>query len=173
MAHDPVLEQRLAEMLLAMGAKAVPKRMFGGVAFMLNGNMCVGITNKSHLMVRFDPMRHAEIAEWHGALPMTYGKGEMKGFLFVDPDTIPDRKGLERWVKLALAHARTLPPKPVKKASTASKAKPAKKAAKKAGRQEAGAASAGTKANRAAKPVKSSPKPRAGKASSPGKRPKR
>lgn len=117
MAHDPVLQQRLADMLAAMDVKAEPKRMFGGVAFMVGGNMCVGITNKSNLMVRFDPSRHAEIAEWRGALPMTYGKGEMKGFLFVDPATIADRKGLERWVKLALEHVRTLPPKALKKAA--------------------------------------------------------
>lgn len=117
MAHDPDLERRLAEMLAGLGAKAEPKRMFGGVAFMVGGHMCVGITNKSHLMVRFDPERHAEIAEWNGALPMTYGKGEMKGFLFVDPAAIAERKGLERWVKLALAHARTLPPKSIDKAA--------------------------------------------------------
>lgn len=123
MAHDPDLERRLEEMLAGLGAKAELKRMFGGVAFMVGGHMCVGITNKSHLMVRFDPQRHAEIAEWDGALPMTYGKGEMKGFLFVDPATLAERKGLERWVRLALAHARTLPPKSIKKA--------AKKSAKK------------------------------------------
>lgn len=123
MAHDLDLERRLAEMLAGLGAKAEPKRMFGGVAFMVGGHMCVGITNKNYLMVRFEPGRHAEIAEWNGALPMTYGKGEMKGFLFVDPATIAERKGLERWVMLALAHARTLPPKPIKKA--------ARKAAKK------------------------------------------
>lgn len=125
MAHDPVLQERLAELLEAMGAEAEPKRMFGGVAFMVAGNMCVGITNRSNLMVRFDPSRHAEIAEWRGALPMTYGKGEMKGFLFVDQATVADRKGMERWVSLALAHVRTLPPKALKKGASRSVGKAA------------------------------------------------
>lgn len=169
MAHDPVLEQRLAEMLLDMGARAVPKRMFGGVAFMLNGNMCVGITNKSHLMVRFDPVRHAEIAEWHGALPMTYGKGEMKGFLFVDSDTVADRRGLERWVKLALDYARSLPPKPMKKAAKGATTK----AAKKAGSKTAVSQPTPSKSGRAPTALKKSPSRQGVKTAPLTKRPKR
>lgn len=119
MAHDPLLEQRLADALRATGAKAEPKRMFGGVAFMVNGNMCVGVTNKSDLMVRFAPERHAEIRKWTGAKPMTFGKGDMKGFLFVDPAAITDRKALDRWVRLSLEHVSSLPKKAVaRKAST-------------------------------------------------------
>lgn len=119
MAHDPILEQRLADALAALGARAEPKKMFGGVAFMVNGNMCVGITNKSDLMVRFASERHDEIAKWPGAKPMTHGKGDMKGFLFVDPRSVADTRSLERWVKLALDHVKTLPKKTAKKPETA------------------------------------------------------
>jgi len=115
-AHDPLLEQRLADALAGQGVKAEPKRMFGGVAFMVRGNMAVGVTNKSQLMVRFAPDRHEEILSWSGALPMTYGKGDMKGFLFVDPTATPDRRSLDRWVRLSLEHVAKLPSKVVKKA---------------------------------------------------------
>lgn len=119
MAHDPLLERRLDDALKAQGAKAEPKKMFGGVAFMVNGNMCVGVTNKSDLMVRFAPGRHAEIRKWPGAKPMTFGKGDTKGFLFVDPATVTDRKALDRWVRLSLEHVSSLPKKAVaRKAST-------------------------------------------------------
>jgi hypothetical protein len=64
MAHDPLFEQRIAEALKAQGAKPEHKKMFGGVAFMVHGNMSVGITNKGDFMVRFDGSRHAEISKW-------------------------------------------------------------------------------------------------------------
>ena len=60
MAHDPLFEERIANALLGQGVSAEHKRMFGGVAFMVNGNMSVGITNKGHFMVRVDPARHDE-----------------------------------------------------------------------------------------------------------------
>ena len=121
MAHDPLFEERIANALRVHGAKAEPKRMFGGVAFMVNGNMAVGVTNKGDFMVRFDPVRHEEILQWPGAKPMTFGHKGMKGFLFVDASAGADKRSLTRWVKLCLAHIARLP------------AKAAKKAAKKAG----------------------------------------
>lgn len=111
MAHDPILEQRLADALAALGARAEPKKMFGGVAFMVNGNMCVGITNKSDLMVRFASERHDEIAKWPGAKPMTHVKPGMKGFLFVDAGAVDDKRSLDRWLKLSLEHVMRLPSK--------------------------------------------------------------
>ncbi|MBK6753829.1 MAG: TfoX/Sxy family protein [Flavobacteriales bacterium] len=127
MAHDPLFEQRIAEALKAQGAKPEHKKMFGGVAFMVHGNMSVGITNKGDFMVRFDGSRHAEISKWPGAKPMTFGKGDMKGFLFVDADAVESPKALEKWVTMSLAHIRTLPKKTAAKSATK---KPAAKTAK-------------------------------------------
>lgn len=118
MAHDPLFEQRIANELEAHGAKAEPKRMFGGVAFMVRGHMTVGITNKGDFMVRFDGTRHAEVAQWPGAKPMTFGKGDMKGFLFVDEAAVGKKAPLERWVKLSLSYNATLPAKKPKPAAT-------------------------------------------------------
>lgn len=114
MAHDPLFEQRIGNALNAQGVKAEPKKMFGGVAFMVNGNMSVGITNKGDFMVRFDGARHAEISTWPGAKPMTFGKGDMKGFLFVDADAVSSKAALDKWVKLSLEHILTLPKKDAK-----------------------------------------------------------
>jgi len=111
MAHDPLFEQRIAEALKAQGAKPEHKKMFGGVAFMVNGNMSVGITNKGDFMARFDKTRHAEISKWPGAKPMTFGKGDMKGFLFVDADAVENPKAMEKWVRLALEYVKGLPKK--------------------------------------------------------------
>lgn len=122
MAHDPLLEQRLADALRAKGAKAEPKRMFGGVAFMVNGNMSVGVTNKGDLMVRFAPERHDEISAWPGAKTMTFGKSGMKGFLFVEPSTVANKRTLDRWVKLSLEHVSKLPKKTASAKTTAKKA---------------------------------------------------
>ena len=133
MAHDPLFEQRIAEALKAQGAKPEHKKMFGGVAFMVHGNMSVGITNKGDFMVRFDGERHEEILQWPGAKPMTFGHKNMKGFLFVTADAVGTKAALDKWVKLSLAYVTALPKKSAKAAvkSAVKKAAPAKKVAKK------------------------------------------
>ncbi|HMU12588.1 MAG: TfoX/Sxy family protein [Bacteroidetes bacterium] len=114
MAHDPLFEQRIAEALKAHGAKAEPKKMFGGVAFMVNGHMSVGITNQGDFMARFDGARHEEVLKWPGAKPMTFGKAGMKGFLFVDADAVSTKAALDKWIKLSLAYVNALPKKRAK-----------------------------------------------------------
>ena len=117
MAHDPLFEARIADALKSQGTKPEAKKMFGGVAFMVDGNMSVGITNKGDFMARFDPVRHAEIFKWPGAKPMTFGNGDMKGFLFVDADAVADRRALDKWVKLSLEYITRLPKKVAKKSA--------------------------------------------------------
>jgi hypothetical protein len=111
MPNDPLFERRISNALTARAIEAEHKKMFGGVAFMVRGHMTVGITNKGDFMVRFDGTRHAEIAEWPGAKPMTFGKGEMKGFLFVDAGAVRTAAALGRWVDLAMEHNASLPAK--------------------------------------------------------------
>lgn len=132
MPHDPLFEERIANALRAQGAGPEHKKMFGGVAFMVRGHMTVGITNKGDFMVRFNGARHAEISQWPGAKPMTFGKGDMKGFLFVDAAAVSTKAALDEWVKLSLAHNATLPAKALAKdahkaSKTGKKKKPAAK----------------------------------------------
>ncbi len=138
MAHDPLFEQRIAEALKAQGAKPEHKKMFGGVAFMVHGNMSVGITNKGDFMARFDGERHEEILKWPGAKPMTFGHKSMKGFLFVDADAVGTKAALDKWIKLSLAYVNDLPKKTAKAAgkSGAKKAAPGKQPTKKVARKK-------------------------------------
>ena len=130
MAHDPLFEERIASALKAQGVTAEPKKMFGGVAFMVNGNMSVGITNKGDFMARFDGNRHEEILKWPGAKPMTFGHKSTRGFLFVDAEAVESRSALEKWVEVSLAFINGLPAKTAKKTATV-KAAPRKVARKK------------------------------------------
>lgn len=95
--------------LLSKHPGFVEKKMFGGMGFMLAGNMAVGTTAKGALLVRVDPDKIDEAVE-RGAEIMHMGPRPMTGFVFVDPAKLSD-KALKDWVGYSLAYARTLPPK--------------------------------------------------------------
>ncbi|MEZ4806187.1 MAG: TfoX/Sxy family protein [Flavobacteriales bacterium] len=122
MALDTFFQQRILDALLAAGVHPEQKRMFGGVAFMVKGHMCVGITNKGAFMVRIDPAKHAEYEALPGARPMDFTGKRMGGFLFVDADAVTTAKDLEQWVMRSLDHVHRLPPKAARKRSAAKKA---------------------------------------------------
>lgn len=111
MAYDHEFELRIAEVLLAQGIEAETVKMFGGITFMVRGNMSVGITSKGDFLVKFNPERHAEASEWPGAKPFTMGRGDGEGILLVDAVAVESRQAMEKWVKLSLEHVLTLPPK--------------------------------------------------------------
>ncbi len=87
----------------------VEKKMFGGLGFMLNGNMAVGTTAKGALLVRVDPEKIDDAVE-RGAEIMHMGPRPMTGFVFVDPAQLSD-KALKAWVAYSLKYAKTLPAK--------------------------------------------------------------
>ena len=89
------------------------KKMFGGIAFMLDGNMCVGVTGDD-LMVRVGPGgSDAALAQPH-ARPMDFTGRPMKGFVYVGSAGTEKDDSLTQWVQLGVAFARTLPAKRVK-----------------------------------------------------------
>jgi TfoX/Sxy family transcriptional regulator of competence genes len=98
---DEVLEKRIANRLEAAGAKFATKKMFGGVCFMVDGKMCLGVTGDS-LMVRFDPERNDEILARDGAREMDFTNRPMKGYAFVDPQWIRSEAELAEWIEIAL-----------------------------------------------------------------------
>jgi len=89
----------------------IEKKMFGGIGFMLSGNMAVGTTAKGELLVRIDPARQAEALALPGAYQMHMGTRPMTGFIAVAADGTPDDAALSRWIAYALNYAETLPPK--------------------------------------------------------------
>lgn len=87
------------------------KKMFGGVAFMLNGNMLCGYTNKGKLMVRVGKELEAEARQIPGAQDMDFTGKKMGGMLFVDEKAIADLAALNQWIALATQFVGSLPPK--------------------------------------------------------------
>jgi TfoX/Sxy family transcriptional regulator of competence genes len=96
--------------LLEHDPRIVETKMFGGVGFMLNGNMAVGFTKKGELMVRLGEDGEAQAAGLPGADTVDYAH-RMGGMLFVSEHAVGDDLDLKRWVDLALRHVETLPPR--------------------------------------------------------------
>ena len=109
MAYDEGLAERIRGLLEERDGVA-EKRMFGGLAFLVGGNMAVGIV-KEELMVRVGPEAHAAaLAEPH-ARPMDFTKRPMRGFVFVAPAGFEEDADLARWVGRGVRFAASLPRK--------------------------------------------------------------
>lgn len=92
-------------------AGLIEKKMFGGLGFMLHGNMAIGTTARGELLVRIDPAKQAEALTRPGAYQMQMGARPMTGFIAVDASGTPDDAALDRWIAYALSFAKTLPPR--------------------------------------------------------------
>jgi TfoX/Sxy family transcriptional regulator of competence genes len=101
MAYDEKLADRTREIISRTHKKVEEKKMFGGVCFMVNGKMCVGV-EKERLMVRLDPEKYEEVIEKDGCMPMDFTGKVMKGYVFVDIDVLNSEKKLSYWLNLAL-----------------------------------------------------------------------
>jgi TfoX/Sxy family transcriptional regulator of competence genes len=101
MAYNEKLADRTREIICLSHKNVEEKKMFGGLCFMVNGKMCVGV-EQERLMVRLDPERYDEAMEKDGCKPMDFTGKIMKGYVFVDIDSLNTKKKLEYWVKLAL-----------------------------------------------------------------------
>ena len=100
MAYDKILADRIREILVDQ-LKIEEKEMMGGVAFMVNDKMCVGVI-KEEMMARIDPDFYDEALEKHGCRPMDFTKKPMKGWVFISPGGIDKVKDLEYWIRLVL-----------------------------------------------------------------------
>ncbi|MDZ7801157.1 MAG: TfoX/Sxy family protein [Trueperaceae bacterium] len=109
MAFDEGFAQRVREVLTDTEGLA-EKRMFGGVAWLLDGNMAVGILGPE-LMVRVGPDVYDEILAERGARPFDVTGRPMRGWVLVAQDATGEEKELSAWIVRGLAFARSLPPK--------------------------------------------------------------
>ena len=96
---------------LLAGIEIAEKKMFGGIGFMLDGNMLIGTTAKGALLARVDPAKMAEALTRPGAEPMHMGPRVMTGFLAVQPAALPDAPSIKAWIDYCFAYVRTLPAK--------------------------------------------------------------
>ena len=110
MAYDDDLAYRIRELLSGESGVA-EKSMFGGLAFLVDGNMAVAASGHGGLMVRVPPDEtDAYLARAHTA-PMVMSGRETRGWLRVSTEGIRTRRQLEKWVGVGVAYARSLPPK--------------------------------------------------------------
>lgn len=103
MAYNEKLANRTREIIALTHKNVEEKRMFGGLCFMVNDKMCVGV-EKERLMVRLNPYLFNEVMEKEGCKPMNFTGRIMKGYVFVDIESLNTKKKLEYWVKLALEY---------------------------------------------------------------------
>ena len=110
MAYDEALAERIRA-LLAGEPGVSEMRMFGGLAFLVDGNMAVAASGKGGLMVRVDPDQTPALLAKPHARPFEMRGRSMQGWLRVDDDGLGDDAKLGEWVRRGLSHARSLPPK--------------------------------------------------------------
>ena len=108
MAYDESLAKRIDE--LVKGKKGVTrKQMFGGIAYLLNGNMCVGV-HKDELIVRYDPKKTEEITTDKHVRPFDITGRPMKGWSLVNKEGTKG-SGLDKWFEFSLSYVKSLPAK--------------------------------------------------------------
>ena len=111
MAYDEALADRIRELLLD-DAGVTEKKMFGGLAFLVGGNMAVSASGQGGLMVRVDPAQTDALVASSSARPMEMRGRPMRGWLRVDTEDVRTKRQLAKWVSMGVAYARSLPAKP-------------------------------------------------------------
>lgn len=109
MSVDEGLVERIRAVIDVSGG-LVEKRMFGGLAFLLHGNMALGVIG-SDLIVRVGADAYSAALEESGARPFDMTGRPMRGWVVVGPEATTEDGELERWLARGVAHAASLPPK--------------------------------------------------------------
>jgi len=109
-AYDEHLAARIRT-LLEGAANLTEKKMFGGLAFLIGGNMAVAASGQGGLLVRADPETSETLLTSKGVQPMEMRGRQMQGWLRVDDDAVRTKRQLERWVRIGVGYAGTLPSK--------------------------------------------------------------
>jgi TfoX N-terminal domain len=110
MAYDEDLANRIRE-LVGSQRGVEEKPMFGGLAFLINGNMSVAVSGKGGLMVRVPREETAKLLEREHVSPMVMAGRETRGWLRVTVDGVKTKRQLASWVTRGVGYARSLPAK--------------------------------------------------------------
>jgi TfoX/Sxy family transcriptional regulator of competence genes len=110
MAYDEALAERIRALVEAEPA-LTEKKMFGGLGFMVGGNMAVAASGQGGLLVRVDPEESEQLVSSTPAYPMEMRGRQMGGWLRVDTADVESDEALADWVGRGVAYARSLPPK--------------------------------------------------------------
>ncbi|MCV7400772.1 TfoX/Sxy family protein [Mycobacterium fragae] len=110
MAYDRELAERIREAL--SGVRGVEEKpMFGGLAFLINGNMSVAASGQGGLLVRVSPQDSDKLLDRAHVSPMVMRGREARGWLRVDADGVKTKRQLQTWVTRGADYASSLPPK--------------------------------------------------------------
>jgi TfoX/Sxy family transcriptional regulator of competence genes len=112
-AYDEELAERIRQ-LLGPDPAVAEQRMFGGMAFLVGGNMAVGVSGQGGLMVRADPTASDRLVATTAATPMEMRGRPMAGWLRVPADAVRTKRQLQKWIGIGVDAAGALPPKPPK-----------------------------------------------------------
>lgn len=110
MAYDTELANRVRE-LVSSESGVDEKAMFGGLAFLINGNMAVAVSGKGGLMVRVPPDETAELLTREFTSPMVMAGRETRGWLRIGDDGVRTTRQLRGWVNRGVNYAKGLSPK--------------------------------------------------------------
>lgn len=110
MAYDEALADRIRA-LLEGAPRLTEKKMFGGLGFMVGGNMAVAASGQGGILVRVDPAEGEHLVATTAAHPMEMRGREMSGWLRVDTDDVASDDALEEWVRRGASYAGSLPAK--------------------------------------------------------------
>ena len=110
MAYDEALAERIRELIGDQRGLAEQK-MFGGLAFLIGGNMAVAASGQGGLLVRVDPDESDELVEKTNARLMEMRGRKMRGWLRLDTEDVRSKSQLAKWVERGTAYARSLPAK--------------------------------------------------------------
>ena len=109
-AYDEELADRMRD-LVAGESGLIEKKMFGGLAFLIGGNMAVAASGQGGLLVRVDPAQSDKLVATTNARLMEMRGRSMQGWLRVDPEDLRTKRQLAKWVGLGTTYARSLPAK--------------------------------------------------------------
>jgi TfoX/Sxy family transcriptional regulator of competence genes len=110
MAYDEQLAARIRD-LVGGEADLSEKKMFGGLAFLIGGNMAIAASGRGGLLVRVDPEESDKLVSTTPAALMEMRGRQMKGWLTVDADDVRTKRQLSPWVRRGVSFARSLPAK--------------------------------------------------------------
>jgi TfoX/Sxy family transcriptional regulator of competence genes len=110
MAYEDALAARIQE-LLADEPDLAEMEMFGGLAFLIRGNMAVAVSGQGGLLVRVDPADSETLLATTSARPMEMRGRSLRGWLRVDSDDVTSERSLAEWVDRGAGYARSLLPK--------------------------------------------------------------
>ena len=110
MAYDEDLADRIRE-LLSQQRGVTEKKMFGGLAFLIGGNMAIAASGQGGALLRVGPDQADRLVETTSAETAVMRGRPMQGWLRVESDDLRTKRRLEKWVKLGLVYASSLPPK--------------------------------------------------------------